>query len=112
MKIPSLKEFMGGAADLVNYLKIDHNGNLKELAQVLRRLTFEDNFNSFIVTLTIPAASEIGIENKIGVIPSKRFIVRSTSYEITDGASAWTSKHVYMKNHGAAEATVTILFVK
>lgn len=112
MKIPSLKEFAGSINDIYQYLISEHNGNLQQLVQVLRRLSFEDNFESFEVTVTIPATSEIAVENKLKVIPSKRIIVRAKTSLITDGATEWTKTHLYIQNGEATEQTVTILFIK
>lgn len=114
MKLASLREFIGGSlSEVVNYLTSDHNANLKELRTVLGRLSLIDNFESFEVSVVIPATSEVGIENKLrGQIPSKRIIVRGDSNDVVDGATAWTKEFVYMRNLGASAATVTIVFLK
>lgn len=96
------------------YLKVDHTRNLKELVTGLRSLDFQNNFESFEWTGDIPAGVELSIENKLrGVIPSKRIIVRSNIAEISDGATAWTTNHVTLKNsHATDTATLTVVFLK
>lgn len=117
MKFPAFKEYANRVPNLnqvVDYLTIEHTANLKELITGLRNLDFLNNFSSFRATVTIPAGAEIGIENRIrgGIVPSDRIIVRSNSHEIVDGDTPWTKEFVYMKNLGAADATVTIVFLK
>ncbi len=112
MKIPSLQEFAGGVNQIYEYLTSGHNANLKQIVQVLRRLTFADNFESFEVVVTIPATSEIGVENKLKEMPTRRIIVRSNSSSIVDGDTAWTKTHLYLKNTSATEAIATVIFIK
>lgn len=88
---------------------------LKDLEVGLKKLDFENNFSSFEVTVTIPATSELKIENTLrtGKIPSKRLIVRQTGGgAIIDGTSAWTKDALYLYNTGASPATVTVIFLE
>ena len=97
---------------VIEYLKVGLAQNFTDLNTGLRRLEF-DNFDSFVVTLSLPANAEIGIENKLrSGVPTKRIILRSNSYEITDGATEWNQKYVYLMNRGVADATATVLFLK
>jgi len=116
MKIPDFKEFgnrLPTMESVLDYLKIEHSLNLRELITGLKNLDFQNNFQSFEVTVTIPATTEIAIENKLrNAIPSKRLIVRSNVAEITDGAAEWTRQFVSLKNTSATPATVTVIFLK
>ena len=116
MKFPGFKEFdtrIGTLTEVIAYLRSEHSLNLKELVTGLRRLSFLDNFDAFRVTVTIPAGAEVGIENKLrGSIPTDRYLTRGNGAEIIDGGSAWTATHVFLKNSGASDATVTVIFFK
>ena len=116
MKIADFREFgerIPTLEQVISYLKSEHSLNLKILITAFRRLSFDDNFESFEVTVTIPAGAEIGIENKIrNAIPSKRIIVRSNISDITDGATAWNLSHVYLRNNAGTDATLTVIFFK
>lgn len=116
MKIPDFKEFgnrLPTVESVLDYLKIEHTLNLRELINGLKRLDFLNNFESFEVTVTIPAGAELGIENKLrNAIPSKRIIVRSNVSDITDGSNEWTRQYVFLKNNSASEATLTVVFLK
>lgn len=114
MKIPSFKFFAGGVDQVLDYLKIEHALNLRELITALGKLRFTENFECFKVSVTIPASSEVAIDNKLRpkAIPTERLIVRGNSGSIVDGDTAWTENHVYMKNLAASSATVTIIFLK
>jgi len=116
MKFPGFKEFdsrIPSLTQIFDYLRIEHTANLKELVTGLNRLTLDENFLSFTVSVEIPAGQETAIENKLrGSIPSHRIITRSNVAEIVDGATAWTKEFVYLKNLGATNAQVTVIFLK
>lgn len=114
MKFPGFKEFTQNTAEAVlQFIKTDLSSNFRELSNGLKKLDFLNNFESFIVTVEIPAGQEVAIENKLrDSIPTKRFIVRSNSYQITDGVSEWSKQYIYLQNAGASTATATVLFLK
>lgn len=117
MKIPSLRELgerLKSLDAIWNYLQTDHSTNLRELVAALRKMDFQNNFESFEWTGTIASGVELSIENRLrGVIPSKRIIVRSNISEITDGAAEWTKEFVTLKNNHATDtATLTVVFLK
>lgn len=116
MKFPGFRQFNPRTPSLekiVEYLRVEMNSNLVELVTGLANLRFLDNFESFRVTVEIPAGAEVGIENKLrNAIPTDRLFVRGNSSEVVDGDTAWTMTHVYLKNTGASSATVTVLFFK
>lgn len=127
MKFPGFKEFRGNLKvsyasmaeildDTVNYLSVDLTRILRELVNGLTKLNFSDNFQSFLVTVEIPATTEIAIPNDLrdGSIPSHKLILRGKSgaQDVVDGDAEWTQEFVYLKNTGASAVTVTVLFLK
>lgn len=104
---------------LVKYVEIDLWSWLKEFANGILTINFNDNFQSFVVkNLTIPAGTEMAITNQFnttypGVIPSGRIIIRQTGdANIIDGATAWTASTLYLMNPSGNDATVNVLFFK
>jgi len=86
---------------------------IRQLATGLERLRFEDNFEGFQVTVVIPAGSEFKLRNQLKFIPSKYIVLfQQGNGLITAGDSQWTSDFLYMTNHGAAEVTVKLQFLK
>lgn len=120
MKVPSFREFtlLETSIEAVRkYLGVEMAQNLRELATILNKLTFSDNFESFEITCTIVANTELAIRNELrgGTIPTKRLIVRGDAYSpyIVDGDTAWTAQFLYLKNtHATQDATATLLFLK
>lgn len=98
--------------EVIGYLQQGLALSLGELQSGLKYLDLVDNFESFEVRVTIPATSEISIVNKIGIVPTKRLIVRSNSSSIVDGDTAWTSDFVTLKNTGATDAIATVIFMR
>lgn len=102
-------------ADITSFLEDDLSTLLRDLYNGLRKLTIEENFQSFTVTVTIGAGATVTIPNQAktaGWIPTKRLIFRSDGPDIIDGANAWTLDSLYIKNAGASAATATITFLK
>lgn len=120
MKVPSLKEFNGldkSLESVLKYLSNDLSQNIRDLVTIVKKLTFSDNFESFEVTCTIKANTELAIRNELrgGIIPSKRIIVRGDAYSpyVVDGDSEWTAQFVYMKNtHSTQDSTLNLVFLK
>lgn len=99
--------------DIIDYLTKGLSLSLKELQAGLTKLDFADNFESQTIQITLPAGGvEVGISHNLGVIPSKRLIVRATGSTIDDGISAWTSTAVYFKNTGGTPITATIILMR
>ena len=113
-KFSGFRKFRAGStlAEVVSYLQTGLALSFSELQSGLQFLSLSDNFESFEAVVTIPAMTEIPIPNKMGLVPSKRLIVRSNSSSIVDGDEAWTADFVYMKNTGASAATATIVFLR
>lgn len=115
MKISGLKKAFGfrSIEEIGQYIVTELTKSLNELQIALtRRLRFEDNFNSFEVQVSIPAGTEISIQNRLSVMPSRRIIVRSNGTGIIDGDTPWTKEFVTLKNAGAATVTATVIFLE
>lgn len=120
MKFSSFKEFRGALAataeDVVNYLNADLTKIIRELNVGLTRLTFDDNFESFVTTVTIPAGTEVAIRNGLlnGMVPRYRVILRGNdgSKDVVDGVVAWNKDYVSLRNVGASSATLTVAFMR
>jgi hypothetical protein len=89
---------------------------VRELATGLKRLDFDNNFESFETSdLTIAANTEEKIRNELDpAIPTKMVIVKQTGNGlVTAGDTAWTSNYVYIKNNDASNSvTVRVIFFK
>jgi len=115
MKFTSFKEFKGldlQIQNVIDYLSIDLRKILRDLQLGLTKMEFTDNFESFQTTVTIASGSEIAIRNELSIVPTQRLIVAGNSNEVVDGDTAWNNDFVFLKNIGATEATVTVIFLK
>ena len=117
MKFTAFKEFrFSSTLDAVlGYLSNDLKTFLRELRLGLTRLSFVDNFDSFVVDVTIGSGEELAIRNQLkSSVPTQRIIVRgsSGSESIVDGDTAWDLNYVYLKNVGASSASATVVFLK
>lgn len=90
------------------------NLTLQSLARALdaglRRLTFENNFKSQVVSLTIPPNSEVIVPHTLGATP-RHYLVTSQDEpgSILKGSGEWNARRVTLKNVGPN--TVNILVV-
>lgn len=100
----------------IEYIEVSLWSWLRDLTTGLLRLTFNENFQSFTVTVTIPANTEIAIYNEFatsfpGNIPNNRIITRQQGNAlIIDGNTTWTDNNVYLQNVSANDATITVIF--
>lgn len=86
---------------------------IRHLSAGLRRLDLVQNFESFEVTLVIPASSELKLRNQLNFIPSRSILVRQTGNGlVTQGTTPWTKDFLYMMNHGAEQVTATYIFMR
>lgn len=101
---------------VITYLSTDLARTLRDLASGLQKLTFADNFDCFVVSVTIAAGTELAIRNQFrgGTIPASRLIVRADTggRDIVDGPTPWDEHFVYLKNIGGATGTATVVFFR
>jgi hypothetical protein len=98
--------------EVVLYLTTALSISLKELQAGLLRLTFEENFQAQTITVSIPAGQTVGYPHSLGVIPSKRLIVRASGSTIDDSDTPWTQDAVYFRNTGASTISATIVLMR
>lgn len=101
--------------EIFQYIRNDLGLILKELTVGLQTLSFEDNFDSFQVDVTIESGAELKIRNELRDREVTQWIkVRGNDYsrDIVDGDTEWDLNSVYLKNLGAGTATATILFMR
>lgn len=98
--------------DVIHYLLNGLSLSLKELQAGLSNLTFEDNFNVQVLEVVLPPGVTTGYSHNLGVIPSKRLIVKADGYTIDDSATPWTSTAVYFRNSGLTTVTATIILMR
>lgn len=106
-------------ASVIKYVEVDLWSWLKQLYTGLFKVSFQENFQSFLVeNLSIPAGVEVSISNQFrtaypGNIPSGRIITRQQGdANIIDGQTVWTETHVYLRNPSANDAVISVLFFK
>lgn len=114
MKIQRPKRFRIGrtAEEILQYLEVYLANTLQDITTALTRLTFQDNFRSFEVEVTLAAGQELAIQHNLGVVPSGKLILKSTGYQVRDGDTAWTSDYIYLKNDGAGSVTLTVVILR
>lgn len=112
MKFPRFREFRSGSMEA--YLGRDLAYNLRELFTGLRRLTFTDNFDAFIVDVTIASGAEVTLANELTDIPRGKIVIRDYGNAgfIADGDTEWTRAQLSLKNIGATETRAQVLFFR
>lgn len=113
MIVKSPRKFTGRSiVDVIKYAAVDLLSFLSSVYQTLSNLTFEDNFNSFTWTGTIPAATEVRIQNTLGREVSGRLLLRHSGGIVVDGDTTWTKDFVYLKNSSSSSAAeITVVFL-
>ena len=96
------------------YLAVDLLFSLRELFTGLSRLKFEENFDAFKTTVTVPSGgADFAIRNELSEAPTGKIILRDGGAStVVDGDTTWTSDYVYLKNTGGSDVTVTVVFFK
>jgi len=98
--------------ELIQYLTTGLAVSLKELQAGLLKLTLEENFETQIIEVTIPAGITLTFPHNLGVIPSKRLIVRATGSTIDDSDLPWTDTTFSFRNTGASSVTAKIILMR
>lgn len=81
----------------------------------LKKLSFEDNMDSFVWSGKIAAGAETKIQNQFrDGFPPLRFVVTMVDgvNGIGKGPSPWTNKAVFLKNYHSADLTIEVYFFK
>lgn len=86
---------------------------IKELATGLRALTFTENFDSFVVDVSLTAGEEKAIRNQLKAQPTYVIVAGQTGNGvITKGDEAWNINYVTVKNQGAETVAAKLLFLR
>ena len=95
---------------------------LFQLDLVLSKLDFSNNFDSFEKTVTLPANSVVTIRNNLTFVPNRYIILSQEGNGLITKAKGldsqgndsfkWSINSLYLKNNGAEEVTIKIVFVK
>jgi hypothetical protein len=99
------------SSGLAKYVQSDLYSWIKNFVSgVNGRLSFDDNFASFISKdIVIAAGAEVLIPNQLQVVPNERYIARQIGNGvITDGV--WDQKTLRLVNNGAVSVTVSVRF--
>jgi hypothetical protein len=114
MKFSGFRTFKLGQTveDVIDYLKNGLALSLKELQNGLTKLSLVDNFESQVLTISIPASSTVQYSHNLGVTPTKRLIVKADGSGLDDSTNAWTSTSVYFRNSSASTINATIIIMR
>ncbi len=83
----------------------------RAIRDVLQRLTFADNFESFEEEVTIGATSEVSVVNKLDTIPSRYLVMEMVGDgTVRKGSTTWTSELLYLRNPSASSVTAKVRF--
>ena len=98
--------------EVIQYLTVNLAISLRELQAGLLRLTFDENFDSQTLEITLPAGATVPYPHALGVIPSQRLIVKASGSTIDDSDTPWTDTVVYFRNTGASTVTAKIILLR
>ncbi len=101
---------LAAVSNVGKYIQTELFSWFKNVTSGLLRLTFTDNFSSFLVAdLTIAAGATATITNQLRSIPSYRIVARQTGNGlVTDGN--WTISTLELINNGAVPVTISVIF--
>jgi hypothetical protein len=98
--------------EVIQYLTVGLSLSLRELQAGLLKLKFEENFDTQTLGVSLPAGATVAYPHNLGVIPSKRLIVRASGSTIDDSSTPWTDTVVYFRNSGGSTITATIILMR
>lgn len=100
--------------DVKNYMNKEFSASLRELRAGLYKMRFDENFESFIETISIEAGQEVSIANRLDQVPAWWVLLRTNEagLSVCDGDAPWTRNAVFLKNTSANVAQVTVAFFK
>ena len=111
MKFKDIRQYVTG--EMAGWVRSELNYVLGDLSIGLRRLSFEDNFESFEYRGTISATTEVVVGNKLNFIPSRYIVLDSTGGAVVGrGPTVWDKDKLYIKNYSATATTVKIVFMR
>jgi hypothetical protein len=102
----SSQQYLIDIQDKLNYF-------MKEFSSFSKSLSFQNNFDGYIASVTFPASSSVKIEHFLGVTPKWRVVLRQEGNGVlSDISSGWDSTFITMKNNGTEVVTASILIAR
>jgi hypothetical protein len=89
--------------------------SIRDLFQGLVRLSFEDNFECMEFTsISISSGATYTFPNRLKFIPTRWIITgNSAGMGISDeGKNGWTDQQVKLKNIGASDTIISVIFMR
>jgi hypothetical protein len=100
------QQYLIDIQDKLNYF-------MKEFSSFSKSLSFQNNFDGYIASVTFPASSSVKIEHFLGVTPKWRVVLRQEGNGVlSDISSGWDSTFITMKNNGTEVVTASILIAR
>ena len=95
------------------FTKYNFEQLIRTLETMFNTITLDHNFSSQIVTVNIPANTEVVVKHRLKEVPKYRIILRQKgAAQITDD-TPWTNKVIYLKNNDAViDTTITVMIVR
>ena len=111
MKFKQIREFITG--DLTGWVMGELNAGIRDLFIGLRRLSFEDNFESFEFSGAIAATTEVAVTNKLSFIPSRYIVLDTTGGAVVGrGPTAWNQDRLFISNYSTTATVAKIVFMR
>jgi len=99
-------EYLTELQDKLNYF-------MKEFSAFSKSLSFQNNFNGYIASVTFPASSSVIIEHFLGVTPKWRVILKQEGNGVlSDISSGWNENFITMKNNGTEVVKASLLIAR
>jgi hypothetical protein len=100
------QQYLIDIQDKLNYF-------MKEFSNFSKSLSFQNNFDGYIASVTFPADSTLQIQHFLGVTPKWRVVLRQEGNGVlSDISSGWDDTFITMKNNGTEVVTASILIAR
>jgi hypothetical protein len=100
------QQYLIDIQDKLNYF-------MKEFSNFSKALSFQNNFDGYIASVTFPATSSVQIQHFLGVTPKWRVVLRQEGNGVlSDISSGWNGDYITMKNNGLEVVTASILIAR
>jgi hypothetical protein len=86
---------------------------VKYLNFLTKQLSLQSNFDGQVISVEIPATTNLRISHRLGVVPKYRIILRQEGNGLlTDIPLEWSDKFITIRNNGAVVVKATIILLK
>jgi hypothetical protein len=91
----------------------EYNEMVKYLNFLTKQLSLQSNFDGQVISVEIPATTNLRISHRLGVVPKYRIILRQEGNGLlTDIPLEWSDKFITIRNNGAVVVKATIILLK